>query len=120
MSSSAERSQCKEGEFQAGGTASLEPPHAANHFPLPLIQTLETLWAAGSQQSPFLRTVPAAASSILPNLSSLSTKDSSLGLWLCVTKTDLLRAPKALEEMFGHESKLRQPEVTSAVLSSRW
>ena len=30
----------------------------------------------------FLRTVPAAASSILPNLSSLSAKDSSLGLWL--------------------------------------
>ena len=88
MSSSAEGSQCKEEEFQAEGTASLEPPNAANHFPLPLIQTFKTLRASGSQHSPFLHTVPTAASSILPNLSDLSTKDSSLGLQLCVTKTD--------------------------------
>ena len=58
MSSSAEGSQCKEEEFQAEGTASLEPLHAANQFPLPLIQTLETLRASGSQHSPFFTYSP--------------------------------------------------------------
>lgn len=68
MSPSAEGSQCKKGKFKQ----EVLPPWSLLllpiTFPLPLIQTLETHRAAGSQHSPLLHPIPTTASSILPAL----------------------------------------------------